>query len=82
MEHSQHTFMLILQLLHRRLAAAVLQYSPLLPSIVQIHDAAGLQVLRDLRLPHILLYIRRADPRPAKVSGTDGGSQTHVVAFR
>lgn len=40
-------------------------------SIVQIHDAARLQVLRDLRLPHILLYIRRADPGPAKVSGPD-----------
>lgn len=37
-------------------------------STVQIHHLTCLQVLRHLRLPHILLYIRGADPRLAQVS--------------
>lgn len=46
---------------------SVLPASPLF-STVQIHDAASVQVLRRLRLPHILLHIHRAGPRLAQVS--------------
>lgn len=45
----------------------VLPASPLL-STVQIHDSPSVQVLRRLRLPHILLHIHRAGPRLAQVS--------------
>lgn len=37
-------------------------------STVQIHNITSLQVLRHLRLPHLLLHIHRADPRLAQVS--------------
>lgn len=37
-------------------------------STVQIHHITSLQVLRHLRLPHILLYIHSAGPRLAQVS--------------
>lgn len=39
-------------------------FSPLVPS----HCTASLQVLRDLRLPHILLHLHRADPGLTQVS--------------
>lgn len=37
---------------------------PLVPS----HSTASIQVLRDLRLSHILLHLYRADSRVTKVS--------------
>lgn len=48
--------------------AATLHNSFLLLSTVQIHNITSLQVLRHLRLPHILLYIHSAGPRLAQVS--------------
>lgn len=38
------------------------------PLLVPSHGAARLQVLRDLRVPHFLLHLRRADSRVAEVS--------------
>lgn len=55
-------------------------FSPI-SSTVQIYDPAGLQVLRDLRLPRILLYIHRADPRLAKVSSSAPGVELRVAAL-